>query len=140
MVRLAAFLLGLFAGAMLLIALAFVPFWRTLPPGEFRAWFAAHAARIGWLMIPLGGASALVTVATLIAVPERRGWLALATAATLAVVVITALVNEPANRLFAAGALTDEETAALLYRWAVWHSVRVALGLTAFTAALQAMR
>src|SRR5437870_1934362 len=45
-----AFLLGLLAGSMLLIALAVAPFWQSLPPAEFRAWFAAHAFRIGRLM------------------------------------------------------------------------------------------
>jgi hypothetical protein len=55
--------------------------------------------------------------------------------------MITALVNEPANRRFATpDALTDEETRALLHRWMVCHWARVALGLAASAAALQAMR
>ncbi len=141
MVRLAAFLLGLFSGAMLLIALALVPFWRSLPPTEFRAWFAAHAGRIGGLMIPLGAASAVAAVAALVAVPECRGWLGLAAASTVGVVVVTVVVNEPANRLFAtAGALGDEETRKLLDRWMRWHWVRVALGLAAFAAVLRVVR
>ena len=106
-----AFLLGLLAGAMLLIALAVAPFWQSLPPAEFRAWFAANAFRIGRLMIPLGAAAA-----------------------------ITLAVNEPANQRFAApGALGDAETQALLARWVAWHWVRVALGVGGFLAALRAL-
>src|SRR5437899_2477688 len=62
-----AFLLGLLAGAMLLIALAVAPFWQSLPPAEFRAWFAANAFRIGRLMVPLGAAAALAAVAAALA-------------------------------------------------------------------------
>src|SRR5207245_10309694 len=70
-----AFLLGLLAGAMLLISLAVAPFWQSLPPAEFRAWFAANAFRIGRLMIPLGAAAALAAVAAALAargLPARR--------------------------------------------------------------------
>src|SRR5207244_2241495 len=106
-----AFLLGLLAGAMLLIALAVAPFWQSLPPAEFRAWFAANAFRVGRLMIPLGAAAA-----------------------------ITLAVNEPANQRFAApGALGDAETRTLLARWVAWHWVRVALGVGGFLAALRAL-
>ena len=39
-------LLGLFAGAMLLIGYAFVGYWQSLDPREFLNWFAAHSHRI----------------------------------------------------------------------------------------------
>src|SRR6058998_1276304 len=120
-----ALLLGLLAGAMLLIALALAPFWQSLPPAEFRAWFAANAFRIGRLMIPLGAAAALAAVAA---------------ACALGVGIITLAVNEPANERFAApGVLGDAETRALLARWVAWHWVRVGLGLGGFVAALRAL-
>src|SRR5438034_6718542 len=114
-----AFLLGLLAGAMLLIALAVAPFWQSLPPAEFRAWFAANAFRIGRLMIPLGAGAAVAALAATFAarrLPTRRSHLR-AAACALAVAIVTLAVNEPANERFAApGALTDAETRALLAR------------------------
>ena len=137
-----ALLLGLLAGAMLLIALAVAPFWQSLSPAEFRAWFAAHAFRIGRLMIPLGAAAALAAVAAAAAgrgLPGRASRLR-AAAAALGIGIITLVVNEPANERFAApGVLDDAGTRALLARWVAWHRVRVALGLVGFLAALQAL-
>jgi len=137
-----AFLLGLLAGAMLLIALAVAPFWQSLPPAEFRAWFVANAFRIGRLMIPLGAAAALAAVAAALAargLPTRRSHLR-AAACALGVAAITLAVNEPANQRFAApGALGDAETRTLLARWVAWHWVRVALGVGGFLAALRAL-
>src|SRR5207245_10618722 len=97
-----AFLLGLLAGAMLLIALAVAPFWQSLPPAEFRAWFAANAFRIGRLMIPLGAPAALAAVAAALAArrpPARRSHLR-AAACPLGVAAIPLGVNEPANQAF----------------------------------------
>src|SRR5436309_3065862 len=98
-----AFLLGLLAGSMLLIALAVAPFWQSLPPAEFRAWFAAHAFRIGRLMVPLGAGAAVAAVGAAIVaggLPTRRSHLR-AAACALGVVVVTLAVNEPANERFA---------------------------------------
>src|SRR5437867_9603341 len=137
-----ALLLALLAGAMLLIALALAPFWQSLPPAEFRAWFAANAFRIGRLMIPLGAAAALAAVAAALAasgLSTQRSHLR-AAACALGVGIITLAVNEPANERFAApGVLGDAETRALLARWVAWHWVRVGLGLSGFVAALRAL-
>ena len=137
-----ALLLGLPTGAMLLIALALVPFWQSLPPAGFRAWFAANSYRIGRLMIPLGaGAAAASGIAALAGRGHpTRGAHLRAAACALAIAAITLAVNEPANERFAAPvALTDAETSALLARWVAWHRVRVALGLVGFLAALRAL-
>ncbi len=39
-------LAGLLAGGMLFIEVVLLPFWRGMPPADFRRWFAAHADRI----------------------------------------------------------------------------------------------
>ena len=137
-----AVLLGLLTGAMLLIACALVPFWQSVPPAEFRAWFAANSGRLGRVMIPLGIASALASVGSVVTggSSAARGWRLGSAAAALGVGAITMLVNEPANRRFAApDALGDAETTALLGRWAAWHWGRVALGLAGFYSALRAL-
>jgi len=138
-VALAAFLLGLLSGAMVLIGVALVPFWQSMPPGEFRGWFARHSTRIGRLMIPLGASAAVVALVA--AAIERTPPRLLAAAGAGTVASITMLVNEPANHRFAShGNLDDAETTALLARWRRWHWVRIVAGLAGFWGALSALR
>jgi hypothetical protein len=71
--------LGLLAGGMLVIGASFVSFWKSLPSGDFQAWFASHSHLIGRLMIPLGSGAVAVTVAAIVACwrgpAGRRRWL-----------------------------------------------------------------
>jgi len=138
-----AVLAGVLTGGMVLIEVVLVPFWRALPPAEFRAWFAAHSGRIRALLVPLGAATGIACTASAAvrAVGGRRGRPASVAAAGAAagVIAVTVTVNEPANHRFTAGTLTDAETTQLLHRWARWHHLRVALGLTATVAAARAL-
>ena len=136
-----AILTGLLAGAMLFLRIVLLPFWRGLPPAQFRAWFAEHSERIRALMLPLGAASAAASAAATaarVATEDDARASSVAAAAAVGVVAVTVAVNEPANRRFVGEELGDEETAALLARWARWHDVRVALGSTAAIAAVLA--
>jgi len=138
-----AFIIGLLAGAMLFIGVALVPFWQRLPPAEFRAWFALHSGRTGALMIPLGIAAVVASLAALIRDRSGPNLLAhsVAFAGALAVVIVTTAINEPANIRFAAPAgLSDAETVTLLARWKVWHWTRGTFGVIAFAASLAALR
>jgi len=135
---LAALLLGLLAGAMLVIAVVLVPFWHALPPPELRGWFARHAGRTGALMFPLGGTALVAAVAAWVTTRSASG--ALAAGAAAGVVAVTLLFNEPANRRFAGPVyLSDADAVALLGRWRRWHWLRAGLGLVAFAAALVAV-
>ncbi|MGR6967673.1 anthrone oxygenase family protein [Geodermatophilus sp. URMC 61] len=140
---LSAVLVGLLAGGMLLIEVVLLPFWRSVPPEEFRRWFTANAPRIRALMVPLGAAAGTVSVATAVSEASgsrRPGPASLtAAAATLGVVAVTVAVNEPANARFTGGALTDTGTRDLLGTWARWHHLRVALGIVAAVAAAWAL-
>ena len=133
-----AILNGLLAGAMLFLRVVLLPFWRGLPPAEFRVWFARHSGRIRALMVPLGtgaaGCSLGATAARAVSGADPRAS-AVAATSSVAVVVVTVAVNEPANREFVREDVGDEETATLLARWARWHDVRVMLGLVAAAAA-----
>jgi Domain of unknown function (DUF1772) len=125
---------GLLAGGMILIDVVLLPFWRGVPPEQFRTWFAAHSDRIRTLMIPLGAGAAAVNAASAVvqaAKGPRAGAASVAAAAAAGVVAITVTVNEPMNHRFTAEHLTDAETANLLARWARWHRLRVALGVLA---------
>ena len=138
-----AVLAGVLAGGMVLIQVVLVPFWRGIPPAEFRQWFTAHAERIRRLMIPLGAGALAVSVASaathLIGRRPQSGPAVAAAVATGGVIGITLTVNEPANHRFTAGSLTDAETRDLLGTWTRWHHVRVALGLAAAAAAARAV-
>jgi len=128
---------------MVLIEVVLLPFWRSVPPAEFRRWFEANAPRIRILMVPLGASAAAISVASAATdglPPRHRSPASLtAAAATVGVVAVTVTVNEPANHRFTGGSLTDAETADLLASWARWHHLRVALGIVATVAAASAL-
>ncbi|WP_448612593.1 anthrone oxygenase family protein [Modestobacter sp. URMC 112] len=137
-----AVLAGLLAGSMILIDVVLLPFWRGVPPEQFRAWFAEHSGRIRAVMIPLGAGAAALNVASAVvqtAKGPRAGAASVAAAAAAGVVAITVTVNEPMNHRFTDGPLTDAETASLLGRWARWHHLRVALGVLATVGAASAL-
>ena len=139
---LSAVLNGLLAGGMILIELVLVPFWRAAPPAEFRSWFAAHSPRLRALLVPLGAGAGVVNVASAlarVATGGRGGASSAAVAAAAGVVAVTVTVNEPINHRFTADGLADAETTDLLARWARWHHLRVALGVTATLGAALAL-
>jgi anthrone oxygenase-like protein len=129
---------GTLAGAMLLIKLVLVPFWRSVPPREFRVWFSANSGRIRGLMVPLGAAGVGTSLLTAAAETRGGGAVAPATVAAAAsggIVLITVTVNEPANAKFEQVDFDDQETSQLLRKWSRWHDARVILGVVAVTAA-----
>jgi uncharacterized membrane protein len=138
-----AVLTGVLTGGMVLIDVVLVPFWRGAPPGEFRAWFAAHSGRLRALLVPLGAATGIACSASAVvrvAGGRRGGPAAVAAAGAAAgVIAVTVTVNEPANHRFTSATLTDRETTELLRRWARWHHLRVVLGLLATAAAAWAL-
>ena len=137
-------LLGLLAGAMLVIGVAFVGYWQSLDPDSFLNWFAAHAEKIGAVMIPLGAAATLAAVASAVATWRAGGaartWSL--TAALLAVLVIIVYLeaHAPRNAAFAAHTTPPERVGGELAAWAHWHWVRVLLGLAALWAQLLTVR
>src|SRR5262249_19703500 len=66
LMMLACLVLGLLAGGMLVIGVAFGSFWKSLSPSAFHPWFASYSHLIGRLMIPLGAGSIAATMAALV--------------------------------------------------------------------------
>ena len=77
--QMAAVLLGLLGGALLLIAMGLVPYWQSLDPTEFTELFRENSPIIAGIMMPLGfTAAGLTWLATGLAVWKKlpsRYWL-----------------------------------------------------------------
>ena len=144
LMMLACLVLGLLAGGMLVIGVAFVGFWKSLSPSDFQTWFASYSHLIGRLMIPLGAGSVVTTVATLAAgwsgPTTRRAWLLVAALAAIGVMGTYPLFFAGTNESFERGGLPDPTVRVLLDRWATWHWARTGLGMVGFIAALRALQ
>jgi MFS family permease len=136
--------LSLLVGGMLVIGIAFVGSWKSLPPSDFQAWFASYSHLIGRLMIPLGAGSVAATVATLIAYwsgpATTRRWLFIAALSAIGVMVTYPIFFAGTNESFVRGGLSDSAVRLLLDRWAAWHWIRSGLGIVGFFAALRALQ
>jgi hypothetical protein len=143
-VLLAVVALGLTAGALVTEGAVLVPFWRSLAPESFLAWYRQHAALLLRFFAPLEiGAAALAVLAALVSwFGGQPGSGLLAVSAVLSVLVLAAfpLYFQRANASFAEGTIATAQVDAELRRWSSWHWVRVALAVAAFTAAVEAAR
>ncbi|MBI1816193.1 MAG: DUF1772 domain-containing protein [Deltaproteobacteria bacterium] len=137
-------LLGLLAGAMLLIAVAFVGYWQSLEPEAFLAWFATHAHRIGVLMVPLGAAATAAAILSAVVTwrigGSVRAWALTSAVLALLVVAVYFAAHAPRNIVFAARSVAPENVSRELGTWATWHWVRVLLGVGAFYTQLLSIR
>ena len=144
LMMLACLVLGLLAGGMIVLGVAFVSFWNSLSPSDFQAWFASYSHLIGRLMIPLGAGSIAATLATLVACwsgpASRRRWLVIAALSAIGVMVTYPIFFAGTNEMFVRGGLSDSTVRSLLDRWATWHWIRTGLGIVGFFAALRALQ
>ena len=132
--------LGIFVGAMLTEGLVLVPYWRSLPPPDFFAWYAANDRRLLGFFGPLTSIAVLLAVvAALASVWEGHPgrWPAVV-AAGLSIMVVSTffLYFQQANVSFATATIRAEHLSTELVRWARWHWLRTGTSLMAFAAAL----
>jgi hypothetical protein len=136
--------LGVFLGAMLTEGCVLVPYWRSLAPADFFAWYAANDRRLLGFFGPLTSVTAVLAIAAAIASiwqGHSGRWPALV-AALLAVAVVSTffIYFERANLSFSSASISATDLPAELRRWATWHSMRTVLSAVAFAAALLAVR
>jgi hypothetical protein len=135
--------LGLFAGAMLTEGCVLVPWWRSLDPAEFFAWYAANDRRLVRFFGPLTAAAALLALsaaAASIAVGDvGRGAATLAAGLMVVAVVMFPLHFQRVNARFATASIRPDELPGALRRWEKWHWLRTALAIGAFGWALMAV-
>ena len=135
---------GLLTGAMLLIGVSIVGFWKSLTPSDFVSWFASHSSRLGVIMVPLGTITLLLSLAAVVVSwrsrLKQRQWAMIAALCAVCVMVSYPVFFAEANATFVAGGLSDSDVRALLDKWAVWHWGRTLLGLVGFAAATLALQ
>lgn len=136
--------LGLYAGTMLTEGFVLVPWWQSLPPEDFFAWYGANDQRLLDFFRPITIAAAVVTVAAaalswITGHPGR--WAASAACAAMLAALATFFAYfEAANTAFSAASVAPEDLAAELVRWGRWHDSRIVLSLAALGCAVAARR
>ena len=132
-----------FTGTMLCIGLSFGGYWTSLPPQVFLAWFAENSGFIA-RTIPVVTGPALLGLLGSLWLARRdhcaRGSWAIASGSMLALAVVTGAYHLPINAALAGGAIPPDSVPATLRTWLILHALRIALGLTASTFALRAVR
>jgi hypothetical protein len=143
LLHLAAALLGVFAGAMLTEGMVLVPYWRSLSPAAFFAWYAANDRRLLRFFGQLTSATALIVVAAAVVAlwTGHPGARHAATSAALMIAVVASfpLYFKRANESFAAASIAPAAVAAELARWSAWHWVRTAASFVALSSAMAAL-
>jgi len=136
--------IGLFVGAMLAEGCVLVPYWRSLAPGDFFAWYAANDRRLLGFFGSLTAAAALLALAAAAVAVWTRSpgrWPAVGAAGLMIVAVLMfPAYFQQANARFAAAITPPADLPAELARWATWHWVRTAIAGGALVAALLALR
>ena len=136
--------LGLSAGAVVTEGAVLVPFWRSLPPESFLAWYRQHTGLLLRFFGPLEvGAAGLAVLATLVswfAGGPATGLFALSALLAILVLAMFPLYFRRANASFAEATIPIAEVDRELRRWSAWHRVRIVLGIAAFVLAVVAAR
>ena len=137
---LAAITLGLMAGALVAEGALLVPFWRSLHPADFLAWYRQHAALLQGFFGPLEVAAAVLTIAAagLDWIDQGRGryWLGGSALLGIAVLAVFPIYFQRANMSFRTGAIATDRVKDELQRWSRWHWGRTVLAVSAFGAAV----
>ncbi len=142
LVPLSVAVLGLSAGALLAEGAVLVPYWRSLPPDSFLAWYRQNGTLLLRFFGPLEVGAAVVAILATIADGLSSGSASslLAGASLLSLLVLGAfpLYFKQANASFSEGAIDLDCVPSELRRWARWHWARVVIASAAFLAAILA--
>jgi magnesium-transporting ATPase (P-type) len=131
--RITVLILGIFSGAMTLIALALVRYWNTLSPENYRQSFQTVGDFLGAVMIPLMLLSIVCTlICTIIFKENRKRWL-FAFILVALIIPLYAFAHGPINdQILGNLPLSTEAISDLRQKWVLYHWVRTLLGLGAF--------
>lgn len=120
-----------FAGAMLMLYTALVPFWKQVPPAEFIEWFSNFSSGIQLTTGLLGFASIIFPIASVFLVwkvhKSRLYWI-LSSVLVIGIMIITFAFFLDANSSFANKTIELNEVANTLNTWGNLHFIRIILG------------
>jgi hypothetical protein len=137
-------LLGILAGAMLVIGVSIVGYWQALDPRVFVETFGQHATRLNSLLLPLTiigiVTTAIAAVGAWITRAPNRGWFAAAAVLALAAGLLHPLYFMKANEALTAATLAPDRIAEYLSSWRNWQWVRVGLCFAALIASIRGLR
>lgn len=140
--QLSAVLLGLLGGALLLLALAFVPYWQSLDPAAFTQWLGDNTHFIANAMIPIGfSATAVTLLATGWALWKKqptRYWLIAASVCALCMILTFPLYFKATNAALASGTMAESDVIETLIQWQTVHWVRTIAAIAACFCAVRA--
>ena len=132
--------LGLLVGSLLTEAMILVPYWRTMQAEEFLRLHSTLGPRLFIYFAPLTIlGTALPVLAAVVPLMLGAPWdwlLAVPAQMVLIMLAIYFAYFAGANESFKSGSMGLAGLAAELARWANWHWLRVALGMTAFVTSL----
>jgi hypothetical protein len=129
-----------FAGAMIIIGLAFGGYWKSLPPAVFLDWFSQNGHLIG-RVIPIFALPAAIGLLASLWMGwngSHRGTWVVATVAMTIVGVITAIYHLPTNAGFVEKTIPLDAVSSTLATWLSLHWVRIAMALVSAVAAIYA--
>ncbi|GEM_PF-5805485 len=125
--------LGLFSGAMLFIATCLAPYWAALAPDLFRENFRVLGLFVGDKMVPLMGASIVLSALCSIFCKDDRGRWIVVFGLVILIVPTYLVVHAPINELFfGPDPISAADLLELRRRWITWHWARTFAGLSAF--------
>jgi len=135
-------LIGILAGALVVVGAPLGGFWQSVDPQALHDLFLRHAESVNAIVIPIAYVAAFVTVLTATAKwaahAANRGWFLVAAALVVVVVAMQPLYFGPATAAVANAAPGD--IAQTLGGWRDFHWLRVAICLAALIAAIRGLR
>lgn len=130
---------GAFIGAMILIALVLVPFWKASEPQTFLDWFTAYGGNIGGLMIPLGPGVLILAIIALFLNKENRLLWGLTALLTLANILYFPIYYLPTNNSFVEQTIEVNEVGGELVTWLKYHWQRTFFAIGALITSILAV-
>jgi hypothetical protein len=135
---------GLLTGGALFDALVLTPLWAGSPPQSVTTW--SYGVIQGKFFVPIGTVGALFSLVLLFTArltpPQCRRWAVIAAVCGLIVLLSELLFFIPIQMKIQATpgtGLSSEEIVNLANRFVLWHWLKLAVGLTALAAGLQAL-
>lgn len=130
------FLIGLYAGSLLVEAMILVPYWRKIPAAQFFALHGTLGPNLFRYFAPLTTLAVLFAIAVpILNRAESLAWI-LSGILSAGALVIFFIYFKKANQSFADHTLSEADLPAELARWARWHWLRTVMIMGALGASI----